>query len=209
MDREAVDRALGRDGESRQPLVTGLSATERDSVLEQALWFPDRPLPTGELADWAVALIELGKDAAVMASMAAVETAVRLTPPKSPDLPFVNNVLAELHVWDNSKKGTEDLRELGDLWWKLTRNPPQSADTPLGDAAVMAWIVAGYDPEGWGNPPEDAVKLHDWLDDAANNVTAVVDVFSCVQQAVGPENEHSIVQNVRAALRKWRETTVA
>jgi hypothetical protein len=209
MDREAVDRALGRDEQPPQLLVTGLSATERDSLLERSLWFPDRPLPKGELADWAVAIIDLGKDAAVLASVAAVETTVRLTPAISPDLAFVNTVLAELHVWLKSAKDTEDLRRLGELWWTLTRNPPQAAETPLGDAAVMAWLVAGYDPEGWGSPPEDSAKLLDWLEEAANNVTAVVDVFSCVQQAVGPENEFAVVQSVRSAVRKWRETTAA
>src|SRR5580704_5084446 len=107
MDREGVDRALGRDGQPQQPLVTGLSATERDSLLERSLWFPDRPLPKGELADWAVALIDLGKDAAVMASVAAVETSVSLTPAESPDHSFVNTVLAELRVWLKSAKGTE------------------------------------------------------------------------------------------------------
>ena len=206
---EAVDRALGSDGQPPQPLVIGLSATELDSVLEQSLFSPDRQLPTGELADWAIVLIDLGKDAAVMASVVAVETAVRLTPPESPDLPFVTKVLTELHVWENSTKGIEDLRKLGDLWWDLTRNPPQSANTPLGEAAVMAWIVAGYDPEGWGNPPEDPVKLLEWLNEAANNVTAVVDVFSCVQQAVGSENESSMVQSVRLAVCKWRKTVMA
>lgn len=182
---------------------------ERDSLLERSLCFPDRPLPNGELADWAVAIIDLGKDAAVMASVAAVETAVRLTPSESPDLGFVNTVLAELHVWLKSAKDTEDLRRLGELWWTLTRNPPQAAETPLGDAAVMAWLVAGYDPEGWGSPPADSTKLLHWLEEAANNVAYVVDVFSCVQQAVGPENELAVAQSVRSAVRKWRETTAA
>lgn len=209
MDREAVDRALGRDGQLPQTLVTGLSVTERDSLLERSLWFPDRPLPKGELADWAVALIDLGKDAAVMASVAAVETTVRLTPAESPDLTFVYMVLAELQVWLKSAKDTEDLRRLGELWWTLTRNPPQAAETPLGDAVVMAWLVAGYDPEGWGSPPGESAKLLDWLEEAANNVTAVVDVFSCIQQAVAPENEFVVVQSVRSAVRKWRETTAA
>ena len=72
MDHEAVDRALGRDGQSPQPLIIGLSAAERDSLLERSLCFPDRSLPTGELANWALALIDLGKDAAVMASVAAI-----------------------------------------------------------------------------------------------------------------------------------------
>lgn len=209
MDLEAVDRALGRDGQPPQPLVTGMTVTERHSFLERSLCFPDRPVPKGELADWAVALIDLGKDAAVMASVAAVQTIVRLTPAESPDLAFVNKVLAELQVWLKSAKGTQDLRRLGELWWTLTRNPPQAAETPLGDAAVMAWYVAGYDPEGWGIPPEDSVKLLDWLAEAANNVTAVVDVFSCVQQAVDPENEDAVVQSVKSAVRKWRETTAA
>jgi hypothetical protein len=209
MDIEAVDRALGRDGHPPQPLVTGLSDAERDSLLERSLCFPDRQLPTGELANWAVALIDLGKDAAVLASVAAIETTVRLTPTESPDLPFVNTVLAELQLWLNSPKDTEDLQRLGNLWWTLTRNPPSTADTPLGDAAVMAWLVAGYDPEGWGGPPEDSAKLLDWLDQAANNVTFVVDVFSLVQQAVGPENESAIVQSVRSAVSGWRSTTAA
>lgn len=209
MNRDAVDRAFGRDGQAPQPLVTGLSATERDALLERSLWFPDRPLPKGELADWAVALIDLGKDAAVMASVAAVETAARLTPAESPDLAFVNTGLAELQVWLQSAKGTEDLIRLGELWWTLTRNPPRAAETPLGDAAVMAWLVAGYDPEGWGRPPEDSAKLSDWLAEAANNVTAVVDVFSCIQQAVGPENEFAVVQSIKSAVRKWREATAA
>jgi hypothetical protein len=209
MKHEAVDRALGIDRQSPQPLGTGLTSAERDSLLERSLCFPDRTLPTGELADWAVALIDLGKDAAVMASVAAIEATVRLTPAESPDLAFVNTVLAELQLWLNSSKSMEDLRRLGDLWWSLTRNPPHTADTPLGDAAVMAWLVAGYDPEGWGNPPEDPAKLLDWLDEAANNATFVVDVFSLVQQAVGPENEPAIVQSVRSAVSAWRDTTAA
>jgi hypothetical protein len=200
----AVDQAIEGDGQTQRPLETGLSATERDAILEQSLWFPGRALPTGELADWAVAILDLGKTVAVMASMAAVETAMRLTPAECPELPFVKKVLAELHVWHNSQKTTDDLRKLGDLWWSLTRNPPQSAHTPLGDAAVIAWIVAGYDPEGWGNPPEDNQELASWLNEAANNVTAVVDVFSCVQQAVGSENLAAIIQGVRLSIRKWR-----
>lgn len=183
MDQQAVDRALGLDGGLPHPLITGLTSFERDLVLEESLWFPDRPLPTGELADWAVALFDLGKDAALMASVSAIETTVEFTPVSNRDLPFVRNVLTELYVWINSTRQTDDLRRLGNLWWTLTRNPPQSADTPLGDAAVMAWLVAGYDPEGWGNPPEDSTKLLAWIDEAANNVNAVVDVFSCLQQS--------------------------
>jgi len=209
MDNEAVDRALGREGQPHQPLVTGLSDAERDSLLERSLCFPDRQLPTGELANWAVALIDLGKEAAVMASLAAIETTVRLTPTESSDLPFVNTVVAELQIWLNSPKGTGDLQRLGNLWWTLTRNRPSAANTPLGDAAAMAWLVAGYDPEGWGDPPEDSAKLLEWLDEAANNVGFVVDVFSLVQQAVGPENESAIVQSVRSAVSAWRGTTAA
>lgn len=206
MNLKAIDRALGREGQLPQPLVTGLLAAERDSLLHNALCFPDRTLPTGELAEWAVALMDLGKEAAVMASVAAIETTIRLTPPESPDLPFVNSVLAELHRWLNSTKTMEDLRRLGDLWWSLTRRRPSAANTPLGNAAGMAWLVAGYDPEGWGNPPEDSAELLHWLDEAASNVGFVVDVFSCLQQAVGTDNDSVLVAGVRSAVSNWRDT---
>lgn len=205
MHPEAIDRALGRCGRPPQPLDTGLSAAEREALLEQALWFPDRPLPGGELADWAVALIELGKDPAVLAAVAVVEAALRLTPPQRPDVAFVSQVLAELHIWLKSQKSTQDLRRLGDLWWSLTRNPPHTAHTPLGNAAVMAWLVAGYDPEGWGNPPEDPEKLVDWMSEAADNATAVVDVFSLVQQEVGREHDVSLIDSVRKSIAAWRD----
>lgn len=203
MDRETVEGALGRLGYISQPLSTGMSTEDRDALLERLSWFPDLPLPTGELADWAVTLITLGKDAAVMASIAAVEATVALTPSQSGDLPFVNDVLAELRVWLASSKKIEDLRRLGDLWWSLTRNPPEVASTSLGYAAVMAWLVAGYDPEGWGDPPEDLAELPDWLKEAADNVTAVIDVFSCIQQAAGPRNDPIIVLSVRSAISEW------
>ena len=205
MHHNVIDRALGRCGQPPRPLDTGLSAEERDARLVRSLWFPDRPLPTGELADWAVALIELGKDPAVLAAVAVVETAVCLTPPQRPDVTFVEQVLAELHIWLKSPKGTQDLRRLGDLWWSLTRNPPHNAHTPLGDAAVMAWLVAGYDPEGWGNPPEDPDQLLDWKAEAADNVTAVVDVFSLAQQEVGREHAVSLVDSVRKSVAAWRD----
>ncbi|MBX9677822.1 MAG: hypothetical protein K2X38_03585 [Gemmataceae bacterium] len=182
-----------------------MSAEERDARLLRCLWFPDLSIPTGELADWAVVLIELGKEPAVVAGTAVLETAVLLTPPRS-DLAFVHQVLDELHVWLGSAKRTQDLRRLGDLWWSLTRNPPQSAQTPLGHAAVMASLLAGYDPEGWGNPPEDPDRLPMWMAEAASNVTAIVDVFSLVQQEGGKMHEETLVQSVRKAVAAWRET---
>ncbi len=202
---EAIDRALGRCGQPPQPLDTGLSLTERDTLLEQALCFPDRPLPTGELGDWAAVLMSVGKEPNVMAAVAVVETAMGLTPSHSPDIDFVQKVLAELHVWLSSSKDTPDLRRLGDLWWSLTRNPPEAANTPLGDAAFMAWFVAGYDPEGSGNPPDDREQLLQWMDESANNVTAIVDVFSTAQQAVGKEHAAALVDSVRESVAAWRE----
>ncbi len=112
-------------------------------------------------------------------------------------------VLAELRVWLESPKGIPDLRRLGDLWWSLTRNPPHDADTPLGNAAGMAWTVAGYDPEGWLDPPEDPDQLSEWMADAANNVTAVVDVFGLVQQDLGAEHDATLVDSVRRAIAAW------
>lgn len=203
--REALDRALGSSGQLPQPLDTGLSSTERDALLGQALCFPDQPLPTGELADWAVVLINLGKEPAVMAAVAVVETALGLAPPHSPDLDFVQKVLAELHIWLSSPRDTPDLQRLGDLWWSLTRNPPEAANTPLGDAAFMAWFVAGYDPEGSGNPPDDREQLLQWMEESANNVTAIVDVFSAAQQAVGSGHAAALVTSVRASVAAWRD----
>jgi hypothetical protein len=205
MDYEFIDCALGRRGQPPQPLHTKLSPTERAALLERALCFPDLDLPTGELADWAVVLIELGKVPTVMAAVAAVEAVLSVTPPKRADVEFVEKVLFELHIWLKSPKNVNDLRRFGDLWWKLTRNKPQAADTPLGDAAVMAWLVAGYDPEGWGDPPEDSEKLRDWLAESANNVTYIVDVFSLVQKAVTPEHYDLLVNGVRRAVETWRD----
>src|SRR5262249_42801931 len=159
----------------------------------RSLCFPDCPLPTGELAEWAAALIELGKGPAVIAAVAVGEAAARLTPPQRPDVALVKHVLAEFHIRLTRPQGTQGPRRPGDLWWSLTRNPPQTAHTRLGDAAVMAWLVAGYDPEGWGNPPEDPEKLLDWMSEAADNVTYVVDVFSLAQQEVGREHDVSLI----------------
>ena len=205
MKFEAIDRALGKLGHRPQPLDIGLSPTERDALLEDAICFPDRDLPTGELADWAVALIEFGKEPTVMAAVAAVEAALSVTPPERSDIEFVKKVLAELHIWLTSSKSVNDLQRLGDLWWSLTRNLPPSAATPLGEAAFMASLVAGYGPEGWGNPPEDAEELRKWLSEAANNVTAIVDVFSLVQQAVEPEQFELVARSVRRAVERWRD----
>jgi hypothetical protein len=69
----------------------------------------------------------------------------------------------------------------------------------------MAWLVAGYDPEGWGNPPEAPEKLLDWMAVAADNVTAVVDVFSLAQQEFGREHDASLVDTVRTSVATWRE----
>ncbi len=200
-----IDRALGRLGQPPQPLETGLSLTERDAMLVEALCFPERALPTGELADWAIILIELGKEPAVIAAVAVIEAALSEAPPERADVEFVERVLAELHIWLESAQSVDDLRRLGDLWWSLVRNMPQSAHTPLGDAAFMAWFLAGYDPEGWDDPPEDSEQLRDWLAEAAQNVTAVVDVFSLMQQAVGPERHDLLVKGVRSAVETWRD----
>ncbi|MCC7425251.1 MAG: hypothetical protein IT428_33690 [Planctomycetaceae bacterium] len=205
MNYEAIDRALGRLGQPPQPFVTTLSRDERDALLREGLCFPDRELPTGELAEWAVALIELGKDPAVMAAVFAVEAALSVTSRRRADISFVEKVLAELYVWLRSPKGVKDLRRLGDLWWSLTRNTPEPAHTPLGQAAVMAWYLAGYDPEGWGDPPEEEHRLREWIMEAANNVTAIIDVFSLVQQEVGNEHYDLLVERVRVAVKTWRE----
>jgi hypothetical protein len=205
MDYERIDRALGRLGQPPQPLETKHSLAERDALLEKALWFPERDLPTGELAEWATVLIKIGKEPAVMAAVAAVEAALNETSPDRADVEFVERILAELHIWLKSPKTMKDLQRLGDLWWSLTRNPPQTAHTSLGDAAVMAWLVAGYDPEGWGDPPEDSEQVRDWLEEADNNLPAVVDVFSLVQQAVEPERHELLVTSVRSAVGTWRE----
>ncbi|MFI4850830.1 MAG: hypothetical protein ACIAZJ_17090 [Gimesia chilikensis] len=202
MDYEMIDRALGRP---EQPLETGFSTLERDELLAEFICFPDRDLPTGELADWALVLIDLGKQPAVLAAVAAIETVLDETPPGRADVEFAEQVLAELHIWLESPQTVDDLRRLGDLWWSLTRNPPHAAHTPLGDAACMAWYLAGYDPEGWDNPPEEPEQLRDWLAEAADNVSAVVDVFSLVQQAIEPERHAQLVKSVREAVRSWRD----
>lgn len=205
---DTVDLALGRGGQPPRPFVTGLSEADRANALEASLCNPDNPLPSGELAEWALVLIHFGKEAAAAAAASAVASATKLLPTESPELPFVRSVLTELHMWNTSDKDIEDLRRLGDLWWSLLRNPPVSTDTPLGHAAVMAWFVAGYDPEGWGNPPENETKLATWLDEAANNTEAIVDVFGCVEQAVGSEGADAIIQSVRSAVARWRDKSL-
>ncbi|QDV15602.1 hypothetical protein Pan153_02180 [Gimesia panareensis] len=205
MDYEYIDRALGRTGAPPQSLETGFSPAERDELLAEALCFPERALPTGELADWAFVLMDLGKQPAVMAAVSVIETVLNETPPERADVEFANQVLAELHIWLESPQTVDDLRRLGDLWWSLTRNPPHAAHTPLGDAAFMAWYLAGYDPEGWDNPPGGPEQLRDWLAEAADNVGAVVDVFSLVQQAVGPERHWLLINSVRSAVGCWRD----
>jgi hypothetical protein len=67
----------------------------------------------------------------------------------------------------------------------------------------MAWLVAGYDPEGWGNPPEAPEKLLDWMTEAADNATYIVDVFSLAQQEVGREHDVSLVNSVRKSVAAW------
>lgn len=205
MNYEAIDRALGQLGRSPEPLDCGLSPQERDRLLEESLCFPDLPLPTGELADWAVELGQLDKVPVVMAAVAVVEAALSAVPPGRADIPYVETLLTELHLWLKSDKTIDDLRRLGDLWWTTTRNAPDTADTRLGDAAMMAWFVAGYDPEGHGNPPEDPEQLGDWLAEAADNVRFIVDVFSFVQQEVGSELHELLVRSVRDAVGAWRD----
>ncbi|WP_417388087.1 hypothetical protein [Gimesia sp.] len=205
MDYEIIDRALGRGGQPPEPLETGVTPAERDALLAEALCFPERALPAGELADWAIVLMDLGKQPAVLAAVAVLEVALSETPAERADVEFVERVLTELHIWLESSQSVDDLRRLGDLWWSLTRNPPASAHTSLGDAACMAWYLAGYDPEGWDNPPEEPEELRDWLAEAAENVMAIVDVFSLVQQAVGPEQDELLVKSVRRAVGHWRE----
>lgn len=205
MNYEYIDRALGRTGGPPQSLETGFSPAERDELLAEALCFPERALPTGELADWAVVLMDLGKQPAVMAAVAVIETVLNETPPGRADVEFAEQVLAELHIWLESPQTVDDLRRLGDLWWSLVRNMPHAAHTPLGDAAFMAWYLAGYDPEGWDNPPEEPEQLSDWLAEAADNVSAIVDVFSLIQQAVGPEQDVLLVKSVRRAVGRWRD----
>ncbi|MBL9083209.1 MAG: hypothetical protein JNK76_15455 [Planctomycetales bacterium] len=204
---EVVDRALGKSG-APEPLDIGLSAAELSDWLEQSLCFPDLPVPIGELAHWAFALIELGKEPAVLAAVAAVETALLLANSNYEEKQFVEKILAELHIWIDSSKDKHDLKRLGDLWWSLTRNPPATADTPLGTAATMAWYVAGYDPEGWGDPPDQPDKLESWIAEAANNVTAIVDVFSSAQRAVGGD-DLLLINSVRIAVKTWRNADSA
>lgn len=209
MSIDAIDRALGRLGQSPQPLESSLLPEDRDHLLEKSRCFPDLPLPTGELANWAAVLVELDKTPVVMAGVAAVEAALAVTPPDRSDVSYVTAVLAELHLWLKSAKNLSDLRRLGDLWWSLTRNPPATANTPLADAAGMAWLVAGYDPEGWGNPPDDVMRLGDWSAEAAHNVGYIVDVFSYAQHAVDVQQRDLIVRNVREAIRLWRDGEAA
>lgn len=204
MDYKHIDLALGKSGPPH-PLQSSLSKSKRDESLAAALFFPDREIPQGELAEWAVVLIDLGKVAATRAAVAAVESALRATHRERGEAKFVEKVLAELHCWLQSPQKTEDLQRLGDLWWSLTRNPPEAACTPLVDAAVMAWLVAGYDPEGWGDPPNDPSQLPRWLSEAANNVRAIVDVFSLVQQAVELNQHDLLVADVRKAMKTWRD----
>lgn len=49
MDFEAIDFALGRLGLPPQPLRTEWSPSERDALLEDALWFPDH---TNAISTW-------------------------------------------------------------------------------------------------------------------------------------------------------------
>ncbi|MEC7522641.1 MAG: hypothetical protein VYE22_22325 [Myxococcota bacterium] len=204
VDIQAIDHALGRRGSQPRPLEAGLRPDERRQLLGDALCFPDRELPTGELAEWAVALLGLEKDVTVRAAVAALERATAMAPVGSPDIDFVRRVIDAIHAWLDSPRDIADLRRLGELWWTLVRHPPDAARTPLGDAACMAWWVAGYDPEGWGDPPEDAAQLEIWLSEAADNRGGIVDVFSLVQQAVAAEEHGTLVESVRAVVSAWR-----
>ncbi len=207
MNLEAIDRALGRGGLQQGPLETGMTPAERDRVLESSLCFPDRQLPTGELADWAAVLIELEKEVVVRVAVAAVEAAQTVLPIGSGDSEFVSTVLGELHSWLDGPKGIGELERLGNLWWSTVRNPPRAAQTPLGDATFMAWWVTAYDPEGWGDPPDNPDELQDWLSDAANNKGGIVDVFSVLQQGVDSEQHTVLVDAVRQAVGAWRDST--
>ena len=112
---EAIERALGRRGQAPRPLDIGLETMERSELLRDALCFPDRALPTGELAHWAVVLLELDKEITTAPAVAAVEAARDVMPPGG-DTDFVSEVLAERHAWLESPKSISDLRRPGDLW---------------------------------------------------------------------------------------------
>jgi len=200
----AIDHALGRTGASPSPLQTGLTSAERDQRLRAALCFPERDLPSAELAQWAVALLEIDKEASVRAAAAAIAAAEQCVPQDDANSEFIARVLDAVCGWLASPQTVDDLRRLGALWWTVVRNPPSTVDGPLADAASMAWWLAGYDPEGWGDPPTEDEELQPWLSQAADNRGGIVDVLTLVQRALGSNGAHSVLQSVRDAVAAWR-----
>lgn len=208
MDFDTIDRALGKRDVLPGPPETGIDPAKRDDILRSSLCFPEHDIPRGELADWAIVLLDLDKEVAVLAAVAAVEAARTVEGTGSTDTKFIGELLKELHAWLDGPKGIAELHRLGDLWWSMVRNPPQDADTPLGQATFMAWWVAAYDPEGWGNPPDDPEELQAWLAEAADNKGGIADVFGLVQETVGSHQHGLLVSAVRRAVAEWRDSSV-
>jgi len=184
-------------------LVLPVTPQERDQVLGEKMGFPDGAIPTGELASWAYALSILDKEICVRAALAAARAVREFAGAGDPHVDWMDKVIEIISRWVVSERGTSDLRVVGEAWWSLVRNT--HADTKAADTVLHAWFVTGYDPEGWGNPPEDENELEGWLHDAADNRFAIIDVLGAAQDAVGQDQQQWLLDRIIEELRDWRE----
>ncbi|MCB9635611.1 MAG: hypothetical protein H6721_26120, partial [Sandaracinus sp.] len=181
------------------PLALGLSDHERSRRLSEAQAFPEVEMPNGELADWALVALDAPKHMRVAVALAASRFALSESAPNPTELAFLSEVLEATQTFLDGDGSLPQLQTYAELWWTLVRNPPSAAGA-LAHLGMILHFVTGYDPEGWGAPPDDPAQLEAWLAEAADNRGAIVDVLGLAQHLVGAERGSMLVATVRDAV---------
>jgi hypothetical protein len=160
--------------------------------------------PTGPLANWSAVLPTERAELCIRVALAACRVAAL----QHPEMAWTEEVFTAIEDYLLGPQTPHALETLGNYWWSHTRNShPEDPDGPraraFGWAVTNAQILASYDPEGAGGPPEGQEAFDEWRAEWADNRPMLGDVLAGAQHALGSDGENLVAQAIEAEVTPW------
>lgn len=176
---------------------------EQGGPVEETLNVFEHP-PTGSLAAWSAVLPTESADFCTRVALAACRAAAN----QHQGMAWAEEVLIAIEDYLLGPRTPEDLETLGNYWWTHTRNgqpgdPSTSRTQAFGWAITNAQILASYDPEGAGDPPEEEEEFDEWRAEWADNRPFLGDVLAGAQHTLGPDGEVAVAEAIQAEVTPW------
>ena len=162
------------------------------------------PPPTGTLATWSAVLPTEDGELCTRVALAACRAAAI----HHPGLVWAGEVFAAIEDYVLSPQASADLETLGNYWWSHTRTcyarlPDELTAQAFGWAVMNAQVLASYDPEGAGPPPDGQERFKKWRAEWADNRSMLGDVLAGAQHALGPQGERKVALAIRSEVSPW------